>query len=117
MPWLEVYKNIDWSGRADLSKYITNFHNISKKLVEEGVLSIFIQEIWFLQGLLEKIQEVVVRWTQANVNCPGTIKYPKLKKTAEEVEKTTQTISYLWQKKYQGEKSWEILKEFKDVKD
>ena len=59
-----------------------------KKLVEEGMLSTFIQEIWFLQGLLEKIQEVMVRQTQANINCPGTVKYPKLKKTVEEVKET-----------------------------
>ena len=100
MPWLKVYKNIDQNRGADLSKYITNFHNMSKKLVEEGVLSIFIQGIWFLQGLPEKIQEVVVRQTQANVSCLGTVKYLKLKKPAEEVKETAWTVSYLQQKEY-----------------
>ena len=60
-----------------------------KKLVEKRVLFIFIQEIWFLQGLSEKIQEVMVRWTQINISCLRIVKYLKLKKTAEEVEKTT----------------------------
>ena len=59
-----------------------------KKLVEKRVLFIFIQEIWFLQGLSEKIQEVMVRWTQINISCLRIVKYLKLKKTAEEVEKT-----------------------------
>lgn len=60
-----------------------------KKLVEKRVLFIFIQGIWFLQGLSEKIQEVMVRWTQINISCLRIVKYLKLKKTAEEVEKTT----------------------------
>ena len=45
MLWLEVYKNINQNKEVDLSKYITNFYNMSKKLVEEEVLSTFIQRI------------------------------------------------------------------------
>ena len=117
MSWLESYKNIKQENGVDLGEYITNYHNVSWKLVKKGILSIFLQGTWFLQGLLEKVQENMVRWVQINITRPETVQYQKIKRMAEEMENTAQTVSLLYKKEYCGEKSKEMLEEFEDTKD
>ena len=115
--WLELYKNIQRERGADLGEYITNYHNMSQKLVETRVISTFLQGTWFLQGLPEKIQEIVVRRAQVNVNKLETVEYRRMKKIVEEVDDITWIINHLHQKEYQGEESKEMLDEFEGIKD
>lgn len=115
--WLEAHKNVKRDESADLVEYITNYHNVSEELVRRGLLATYFQGMWFIQGLPEKTQEVVVRKAGLKVNKPSTSDYRKVKKVAEGIVATAQTLKHLRQKEYRGDESGEMLKEFEGMKD
>ena len=115
--WLEAYKNIKHGKGADLGEYINNFHNMSEKLVRDGVITGYFQGLWFLQGLLEKTQEGIVQQGKVNARKPVTVVYKTLKVLVEDSDGVSHTIAQLRKGEFYQEESGEILEEFEGVKD
>ena len=114
--WLEAYKNIKCSEGTDLKKYINNFHNMLEKLVRDRVITGYFQGLWFLQGLLEKIQKDVIRYSKVNTRKLMMVVYKNLKALVEDSDGVSYTIFQLRKGEFCQEENGEVLKEFEGVK-
>ena len=53
--FLEIFKNKPRTDKDDLQQYYRDFMAILATLVEQGVLDLYTQGLWFLQGLPKSV--------------------------------------------------------------
>jgi hypothetical protein len=82
--WLQSYKNAADRESRDMSEYIRTYHHVSTTLTKQGVLTEFIQGLWFLEGLSRDVQAEAILKLKVDLRDKDTVCYSELKDFATE---------------------------------
>jgi hypothetical protein len=82
--WLQSYKSAADRESRDMSEYIRTYHHVSTTLKKQGVLTDFMQGLWFLEGLSRDMQAEAILKLKVDLRDKDTVSYSALKTFATE---------------------------------
>ena len=100
LAYLEALKKHGCVTTDELQIYCRQFYTVLTNLVERGLLDLYMQGVWFLQGLPPKTSAKIISKQNVDINNPKTINFANFLQATGTLYTTIQTVQDFYRSTY-----------------